>query len=147
MRRIWFRHVIIGVPLAALLFTVVQTAYAYVPGEKGASHSIAMFLLALLVGALILIPAYTLQAFASAGLGRLGVGRAVQIGVGAAIQASLVAAWAGVFGMSPSLRGNFPLMPVMLGAAVLAGSVVAALAAPPRVRPTGENIENTEHYD
>lgn len=137
MRRIWFRHVIIGVPLAALLFTVVQAAHAYVPGgDKGVASSVFVFILALLVGALILIPAYTLQAFASAGLNRLGVGRLVQVAVGAAIQASLVAAWAGVIGMSPSLKGNFSLLPVMLGAAVLAGGVVAALAAPPRVRPT-----------
>jgi len=86
------------------------------------------FLLGMIVGLPILAPAYTLQAGLYLLLARWKSPLLLQLAGGAALQAGIVLAWDRVIGVQPSLGGNFPMLPVMAGAAALVGGLVAGLA-------------------
>lgn len=120
-------HLLIGVPAAAFAHSVVQLAYETptTPAEFGwfPIH----FLFGVGCGLPILIPAYVLQAGLFALLWRMKSNGLVQVVAGAALQAALVSLWAMFVGVQPSLAGNFPMTPVMIGAAAVVGGLVAAL--------------------
>ncbi len=126
-RRIWLRHLTLGIPLAAFLHSALQFAHAYSPnwGLFPVHWATGM-----LFGSLILAPAFTSQAYISVWLSRRGFGKAAQIPAGGLTQATLVALWARFVGIEPSLPGNFSLTEPMIGAAFLAGGAVAMFAAP-----------------
>jgi hypothetical protein len=134
-RKIWLRHLLLGIPLAAFLHTALQFAYAYSPHldndwELFPVHWVA----GMLFGSLILAPAFTVQAYISVWLDRQRFSTGFQILAGGLVQATLVSLWARWVGIEPSLPGNFPLTPPMIGAGFLAGAVVAVFAAPRGVR-------------
>jgi len=116
-------HLLIGVPLAAFTHSVVQ--FAYDPVEFGWFP--VHFIFGLGCGLPILIPAYALQAGVFALLRRVRAAWLVQVVAGAAVQAGIVGVWAATIGVQPSLGGNFPMTPVMIGAAGVVGGIVAAL--------------------
>lgn len=103
-RRILVTHLVIGVPLAALL------------------HSILQFLFE---------APFAVQAGLVIALGSLGVGRIAQIVAGAGLQALLVSIWAAFIGIEPSLAGRFRLTPPMVAAGALAGALTAWAATKP----------------
>ena len=130
-RKIWLRHLMLGIPLAAFLHSALQFAHAYsrtIDNEWGffPVHWAA----GMLFGSLILAPAFTIQTYISVWLSRRGFGKGVQIPAGGLTQATLVALWARFVGIEPSLPGNFSLTEPMIGAAFLAGGAAAMFAAP-----------------
>lgn len=128
----WARHVLIGVPLAAALHTALQTAADPLPHDDGALLTLLHFALGVLVGSVVLGPTFSVQALVSIALGKAGAGRLVQVPAGAVVQASFVSVWALTVGIEPSLPGRFSLTLPMIGAGLVAGAVVAALAAHPQ---------------
>ena len=126
-RRIWLRHLTLCIPLAAFLHSALQFAHAYSPnwGLFPVHWATGM-----LFGSLILVPAFTSQAYISVWLSLRRFGKAAQIPAGGLTQATLVALWARFVGIEPSLPGNFFLTLPMIGAGFLAGGAVAAFAAP-----------------
>lgn len=133
--KIWLRHQLLGVPLAALLHTALQFAYAYSPNVGSDWALLPIHWAAgMLFGSLILVPAFTVQAFVSVRLDRRAFGRGLQILAGGLTQAAVVGLWARFVGIEPSLPGNFSLTQAMVAAAFLAGGGVAAFAAPRTAR-------------
>jgi hypothetical protein len=127
MLRVWFLHVLIGVPSAAFAHSVLQFAHdASISWERAWRFPIH-FGLGLLVGSIILVPAYSLQALQFIGLRKLGSGAVVQMIAGGILQAGLVSLWAAFVGIEPSLAGNFPLTVPMIAAGFLVGAVVGAV--------------------
>ena len=126
--RTLLRHAAIGIPLSALLHTALQTAAE--TGSVTIGITVLHFVLGMLVGSIVLGPAYALQAILSRTLAALGIGRLGQVLAGGGLQALLVSAWAFWVGIEPSLPGRFPLTLPMIAAGLLAGGIVAALAAP-----------------
>ncbi|MCZ6491932.1 MAG: hypothetical protein O7A06_15560, partial [Acidobacteria bacterium] len=130
-RKIWLRHMMLSIPLAAFLHSALQFAHAY---SRTVDNDWVFFPVhwaaGMLAGSLILAPAFTIQAYISVWLSRRGFGKGVQIPAGGLTQATLVALWARFVGIEPSLAGNFSLTEPMIGAAFLAGGAVAMFAAP-----------------
>ncbi len=124
LRRIWWWHVLLGVPVAAFLHSVVQFAYsASALGDL--AYFIFHFASGVLVGSVILVPAYSLQALLFASLWSRGLPRrAVGFGCGV-LQAAFVGLWWFFVGVEPSLGGRFRMGPVMMTAAFVAGALVA----------------------
>ena len=118
-------HLLVGVPLAAFPHSDVQLAY----DPAGFGWFPAHFLFGLGCGLPVLVPAYASQAGVFALLRRAGAGLLIQVVAGAAVQAGIVGAWAATVGVQPSLGGNFPMTPIMVGAAGAVGGLVAALNA------------------
>ncbi len=122
--KILVRHLLIGVPAAALAHSLVQ--FAYDPGSLAEMGWLPLhFLFGLGCGLPILVPAYALQGCLFALLMRLKAHWLAQVLAGAVLQGALVALWAMTIGVQPSLGGNFPMTPVMIPAAALVGGVVA----------------------
>jgi len=126
------RHLAIGIPLSALLHTILQTAADRTSFSIGIT--ILHFVLGMLLGSIVLGPAYALQAIVSRTLTALGVGRVGLMVSGGVLQALLVALWASWVGIEPSLPGRFALTLPMIAAGFFAGAVVGALAG---VRASG----------
>ena len=130
-RRVWLRHLTLGIPLAAFLHSALQFAHAY---SRTVDNDWGFFPVhwaaGMLFGSLILAPAFTSQAYISVWLSRRGFGKAAQILAGGLTQATLAGLWARFVGIEPSLPGNFSLTLPMIGAGFLAGGAVAAFAAP-----------------
>jgi len=120
-------HLVLGVPLAALLHTAVQTAADVV--DRGAGITLLHFLLGTMLGSVVLAPAFALQALLIFGLRRGGAGLPLQGLAGGAWQAALVAGWAVTVGIEPSLTGRFPMTLPMIAAGFFAGFVVSAVLA------------------
>jgi hypothetical protein len=127
MLRIWLWHVAVGVPAAAFAFSALQFAHH----KPFAWEDLWLFPLyyasAILVGSLILVPAYTLQALLFQGLRLLHRTSLVQIGAGGLFQAGLLTLWAVWIGIEPSLAGNFDLTLPTLVAGFLVGALTAAV--------------------
>ena len=141
----------LGVPLAALLHTALQFAYAYSPNvDSDWGFFPVHWVAGILFGAPILVPAFTIQAYI--GLWLRLFGRVVQILAGGVTQSALVALWVRFVGIEPSLAGNFALTLPMTIAGFVAGSTVAALAAPRSIdpeqpqRPTADSNQGTFNY-
>ena len=141
----------LGVPLAALLHTALQFAYAYSPNvDSDWGFFPVHWVAGILFGAPILVPAFTIQAYI--GLWLRLFGRVVQILAGGVTQSALVALWVRFVGIEPSLAGNFALTLPMTIAGFVAGSTVAALAAPRAIdpeqpqRPTADSNQGTFNY-
>ena len=121
----------LGIPLAAFLHSGLQFAHAY---SRTLDNDWGFFPVhwaaGMLVGSLILVPAFTSQACISVWLSRRSCRKGVQILAGGLTQATLVALWARFAGIEPSLPGNFSLTEPMIGAGFLAGSAAAMFAAP-----------------
>jgi hypothetical protein len=122
----------VGIPLAATCHTAIQTAAE--PVDSLVVTQIH-FVLGMLVGSIVLGPAYALQALSAWALDRRGVGRGWRMGVGGALQALLVTAWAAVVGIEPSLAGRFPMTVPMILAGLSVGVVVGAIGVPETRRP------------
>ena len=128
-RRIWLRHLLLGIPLAAFLHTALQFAYAYSPNvDNDWGFFPVHWVAGILFGAPLLAPAFTIQAYI--GLWLRLFGPVVQILAGGFTQSALVGLWVRFVGIEPSLAGNFSLTLPMTIAGFVAGSTVAALAAP-----------------
>lgn len=124
--RIWRWHVLLGVPLAAFLHSIVQFAYDTSTKIGDLGYFVFHFGLGILVGSVILVPAYTAQAFLFRWLRSRGVaGTALVLGCGA-FQVGLVGLWWLAVGIEPSLGGRFRMGPVMMLAGFVAGAIVAA---------------------
>src|SRR5204863_3137707 len=79
------RHVVLGVPVAALLHTVVRCAYDYSPASPGPLWwPVAHFLLGMVCGSFVLVPAFCLQAAVALGVRRAGGDGPPQAAAGAA---------------------------------------------------------------
>ena len=152
-RRIWLRHLMLGIPLAAFLDSALQFAHAYSPSTD---NDWGLFLIhwaaGMLFGSLVLAPAFTVQAYISVWLNRRRFGIGSQVLAGGLAQAALVGLWGRFVGIEPSLPGNFPLTLPMIGAGFLAGTVVAVFAAPrsaaqpERHRPAAADKERVFGY-
>ena len=123
--RILLRHAAIGIPLSAALHTALQTAAE--TASVGIGVTILHFVTGMLVGSIVLGPAYALQAIFGRALAALGIGRLGLALAGGGLQALLVSAWAFWVGIEPSIPGRFPLTLPMIGAGFVAGAVVGAL--------------------
>ena len=130
-RKIWLGHLMLGIPLAAFLHSALQFAHAY---SRTVDNDWGFFPVhwaaGMLVGSLILAPAFTIQAYLSVWLSRRSFGKGVQLLAGGLTQAALAALWARFVGIEPSLPGNFSLTQPMIGAGFLAGGAAAMFAAP-----------------
>lgn len=136
MARVWWWHILMGVPVAATLHSIVQFAYDSSLAISDLGYFVIHIALGIIVGSVILIPAYTVQALLFAWLSGRGAPKGVlAIGCGA-LQAAFVGLWALAFGLEPSLGGRFPISPVMMVAAFVAGALVA-LVVSGRVGPRG----------
>ncbi len=124
---VFLRHLLWGVPLAAFLHSILQ--FAYEPFFEPVDLLIFFlhFFLGIVIGAVILIPAYFLQALLYLFLQRRGVRCSALIFICGVFQALLVALWAAVVGIEPSLAGRFLLTPPMIFAGFLAGAAVAGI--------------------
>ncbi len=149
-RRIWLRHLFLGVPLAAFLHTVLQFAHAYSPNvDNDWGFFPVHWVAGILFGAPLLVPAFTIQAYI--GLWLRLFGRVVQILAGGFTQSALVGLWVRFVGLEPSLPGNFSTLPMTI-AGFVAGSAVAALAAPRAIdpeqpqRPTADSDQSIFNY-
>lgn len=130
-RTIWFRHLLLGIPLAAFLHSALQFAYAYSPNlDNDWGFFPIHWAAGMIVGSLILAPAFTLQAFVAVWLSRKNFSAGLQVLSGGLVQATLVALWAHFVGIEPSLSGNFQLTMPMIAAGFLSGAVVTNFAAP-----------------
>ena len=131
MKRVWLRHLALGISLSALLHTILQFAYSYSARFDNDWDVFPIHWAAgVLFGSVILGPAYTVQALISVGLERRKAGRFIQIAAGGFMQASLVWLWSQSIGIEPSLSGNFALTQPMIAAGFVAGAAVAVYAAP-----------------
>jgi hypothetical protein len=130
-RVVWLSHVFVGVPVAAFLHSVLQ--FAADPSTGAHVSDLLLFplhfILGVLVGSVILVPAFTCQAMLYQGLVlcRTPVPLVV-VGCGV-FQASLVFLWAGLVGIEPSLAGRFCLTTPMIFAGFIAGGVASFSAA------------------
>ena len=133
-------HLLLGVPVAAVLESAVQWA----AGAHLTAQDVAVFFasvaLVALVGSVVLLPAFALQAGLVIALASRGVGRPWLVVTGAVLQAGLVVLYALVAGLEPSLPGRFPITPPMTVAGLVAGAVVAwAATRPPTPQPQGSS--------
>jgi hypothetical protein len=131
--RIWRLHVLLGTPMAALAHSVLQFARDY-RNDAGWWHDLlwvfpAHFVLGILVGGVILVPAYSLQGGVAVLLTRWRCPALVQAILGGALQAGLATTWARTVGIEPSLSGNFQLTPAVIAAAFGVGATVALTSA------------------
>jgi hypothetical protein len=117
--------VLLGVPLAALLHSMVQFAYDASTTLGDAGVFVFQVVLGILFGSVVLIPAYTVQALLFRWLWARGAGLAALAAVCGALQAIFVCVWWLVVGLQPSLGGRFRMGPVMVAAAFVAGALVA----------------------
>ena len=126
--RAWRWHIVSGVPAAAFLHSVVQFSY-----EKSTSPGdIGLFLLhvilGMLLGSVILAPAFLAQAALFVWLRGRGFRPGPVVLACGTFQAGLVALWGCFVGIQPSLGGRFAMGPVMAAAGALAGSYTAAVS-------------------
>jgi len=121
-------HLVVGVPLAAFFHSVLQFLYEPPPIETGIWLFPAHVLLGIIVGSIILAPAYCVQALVFLWLSGRHVPKALVLLSCGLFQAGLVAVWAATVGIQPSLAGRFRLTQPMIAAGFLAGALVAAAA-------------------
>ena len=120
MARLFFLHIIVGVPLAALLHSVVHGA-SEVKGLSELWVGIFHFLGGMVCGAVVFVPAYSLQGLTSMLLIRKGAKRLIVALAGGSLQALIVLLWATFVGIEPSLPGRFPITIPMICAGFAAG--------------------------
>jgi len=130
-KRIWLRHLALGIPLAALLHTCLQFAHAYSSRFDNDWDIFPLhWFLGVVFGSVVLGPAFSVQALLAISLGKKHAGRVTQIVAGGLLQGVFVWLWAEVIGIEPSLSGNFLLTEPMIAAGCVAGAIVAAFGAP-----------------
>ena len=133
-RRIWLRHLFWGISLAAFLHTALQFAHAYSPNvDNDWGFFPVHWVAGIFFGAPLLAPAFTIQAYI--GLWLRLFGRVLQVLAGGFTQSALMGLWVRFVGLEPSLAGNFSLTLPMTIAGFVAGSAVAAVAAPRATDP------------
>src|SRR5262245_43260781 len=118
-------HIVLGVPLAAFLHSVVQFANEAQLGLRDVLLFPVHFLAGVVVGSVILAPAFFGQALLFQLLTTLRVPTWLVIALCAGYQAGVVALWGKAVGIEPSLAGRFALTPPMIVAGFVAGGVVA----------------------
>lgn len=121
-------HLVVGVPLAAFFHSVLQFLYDPPPIGTGIWLFPAHVLLGIIVGSIILAPAYGVQALVFLWLSGCHVPKALVLLICGLFQGGVVAVWAATVGIQPSLAGRFQLTPPMIAAGVLAGALVAVAA-------------------
>src|SRR5262249_34243225 len=94
MLRIWLWHIAVGVPTAAFAHSVLQFTHHRPFAWEDLWLFPLYYLTAILVGSLILIPAYSLQSLLFQGLRLLHRTSLVQIAAGGLFQAALLMLWA-----------------------------------------------------
>jgi hypothetical protein len=138
-------HLLVGVPLAAFFHSVLQFLYEPPPIRTGIWLFPAHFLLGIIVGSIILAPAYGVQALVFLLLSASHVPRSLVVLICGLFQAGVVAVWAATVGIQPSLAGRFPLTAPMIAAGFLAGALVAAVAFR-RTRPKqNDHLKAPDH--
>ena len=127
LRLIYVRQIKIGVVAGAVLHAAVRFAH-----ETNASNLLKMSLispiyvvLSIVVGSLILIPAFALQAALFHLLTKLRTPPGLVIVLCGSLQAGFVELWRLTIGLEGSLPGEFPLAPVMHVAGFAAGTLTA----------------------
>jgi hypothetical protein len=130
-RAVWWGHILVGVPVAAFEHSILQFAYASTGGPISQDLWLfpLHFLSGVIVGSIVLVPAFSLQALLFRFLARRGAPALLIVAACGAFQAGLVAFWADTVGIEPSLAGRFRLTPPMIVAGFIAGACATLAAA------------------
>jgi hypothetical protein len=121
-------HLLVGVPLAAFFHGGLQFLYDPLVYSNKIWLFPLHFLLGIIVGSVILAPAFGAQALLFISLSGRHVPNWVVVSTCGLFQAGVVACWAVTVGIQPSLSGRFRLTAPMIAAGFLAGALVATVA-------------------
>jgi hypothetical protein len=120
----------VGVPVAAFFHSFLQFAFDPPVNARGVWLFPLHFFLGVLVGSIVLVPAFSLQAAVFHALRSKGFPVGAVIVTCGACQAGIVALWAVFVGIQPSLSGRFHLTFPMIVAGFIAGVVTSISAIP-----------------
>lgn len=131
-RQIWWFHIFYGTLAGAGSHTLVQFAASFSLRTLAPSELVFILIhwfLGATFGALVLIPAFTLQTLVAWALYRKRASPILHAATGAALQAFLVYSVTRVAPIEPSLKGHFPVTQPLIVAGAIVGGLVGGAAA------------------